>query len=135
MINDERLEETSTLIPPNNSLIYEFALIKAYIEPIIRNLLEESNESITISIKEIKDWSISKDKKHLNQDLKIQYVDVFIKDKKIIGDDNTNTCTIIYLSEYENSRFKSPTDINPFIIPSNENKSKELSPIEIVEFR
>ena len=41
----------------------------------------------------------------------------------------------MYLREYENRIFNSPTDIKPFIMPSNENKSKLFSPTDITEFK
>ena len=44
------------------------------------------------------------------------------------------TCSSIYLKEYVNSKLIRPIDIKPLIIPSKENKSKEFSPMEIVEF-
>lgn len=75
------------------------ALIKEYIEPINRILLVLSQDIIMISIIEIKDCNNNNERNVLNQALKIQYVDEFIKDNKTNGQQSINTCIIIYLKE------------------------------------
>ena len=85
-----------------------------------------SNEKIIKKIKEINDCSNSNDIKFFIQVLKNQEVLRVIRERKAKGESNIKTFTIIYLSEYENSKFKRPIDTKLFIIPSKENKLKEL---------
>lgn len=82
-------------------------------------------DSIIRKINDIKDCIRSRDRKFLNQVLKNQEVLWFINDKNAKGDNNINNLTIMYLSEYEKSKFNKPIDIKLFKIPSKVNKLKE----------
>ena len=91
-------------MPPSNSLIYELAFVNAYIEPIHKTFEskfpdEKSSEKVISKIKDTKLCKSSNERKALNQDLKNQLEELFIKVINANGVINIKTFNIIYLSE------------------------------------
>ena len=76
----------------------------------------------------------SKEKIFLNQDLKNQEVESKINAKIAKGVSNIKILTIIYLKEYERTKFKREKDNVLFISPSIEKIFMEFVLIEIFEF-
>ena len=94
----------------------------------------QSNK-LDYKIIETSDWSNSKDKIALNQDLKNQLDDELINVIKANGVINIKTFNIIYLNEYVNNKFSKFIVIKLFRIPSIENIFKfELSLLDIILF-
>lgn len=126
--------------PPMKSLIYEFALIKEYIEPKYKSfekvsLFEEEIENATININGTSNCKKSKDKKILSHDLKTHEEFLIHKDKKAKGDIRIKTFNIINLKAYDTAKFIKPMEIKLFIKPSSENKLKLSISIEIIELK
>ena len=126
-------------IPPIKLWIYEFALIKAYIEP-THSTLDKISELLKSKVKninkiiDINGWINNKDRKILSQALKNQEVEEFIKVSKANGVININTFTIMYLREYDSIKLIKLTEQRLFKRPSKEKILYVLESIEIVEF-
>ena len=84
-------------------------------------------EKITSIINATNDCNNSKDKTHLNQDLKNQLVEEFIKVIIAKGVIKTKTFSITYLKEYVKSKFNKLNEIKPFNNPSSEKIFKVFS--------
>ena len=112
-------------MPPNNSLTYRFALVKAYNTPIysiLDNIVfcEKLIEYEKTRIIDMSNWTNNSDKKLFIHTLKNHSDDVLIKLKKAKGLINIKIWTIIYLKEYVKRRLISPKLVKDFIIPSND---------------
>ena len=66
-----------------------------------------------------------KDKKHLDQFLKIQEVELLIKQRKVKGEHNIKNWIKMYLTEYDSISPTSPVVVILWTIPWIENKSKD----------
>lgn len=118
--------------------MYEFARVKAYIEPIhisLENVSSElkSREKIISKMIDIKDCIISREIKLFSHVLKNHEVEWFINVKNAKGVNNKKTLTIIYLREYEKSKLNKLIETKLLIKPLKEKILKVVSLVEIVE--
>ena len=131
--------EKSVLIPPNNSLTYEFDFININIAAIKMNLENKffglkSNEKTNNKTIATKSWINNRERKAFIHDLKMIDVGLVVSVRNANGDNNTKTFTNTYRIEYVITKFKIPKETKVLIIPSNEKISNASVFIDMIEF-
>jgi len=92
------------------------------------------SENVISNIKETNTCRNNDERNNLIHDLKIQLNLSIDKDRIANGHININTCTIMYLREYERVILIKPNEINALTKPSKENKLKLAELFTIFKF-